>query len=86
MWQFQPVPAMYAKHPCAKPVALLEHIIAASSRPGALVLDCFLGSGATAVAARNLGRQCIGVDTSERYLGWAIGKLAQQRLPWEVSA
>jgi site-specific DNA-methyltransferase (adenine-specific) len=35
---------------------MLEHIISASSRPGALVLDCFGGSGSTAISAQKLGR------------------------------
>lgn len=45
-----------------KPEALLERIIAASSQPGDLVADFFLGSGTTAVVAEKLGRRWIGVD------------------------
>jgi DNA methylase len=43
-------------------VALLERIIESSSNPGDIVLDCFLGSGTTAVAAQSLARRWIGVE------------------------
>lgn len=55
-------------HPCQMPVALLERIIRASSQEGQLVCDPFLGSGTTAVAAKKLGRRCLGIDLSEAYL------------------
>ena len=45
-----------------KPVALLERILQASSNPGDLVLDCFCGSGTTAVVAEKLNRRWIGCD------------------------
>ncbi len=49
-------------YPTQKPVALLERIIAASSREGDIVLDPFCGCGTTVVAADNLKRQWVGVD------------------------
>lgn len=49
-------------YPTQKPVALLERIIKASSNPGDLVFDFFMGSGTTLVAAQNLGRRFIGAD------------------------
>ncbi|MCS6839923.1 MAG: site-specific DNA-methyltransferase [Roseiflexus sp.] len=51
-------------YPTAKPLALLDRIIRASSRPGDLVLDCFAGSGTTAVAAQSLGRRWIACDVN----------------------
>ena len=47
-----------------KPEALLERIIADVHRPGDLVLDCFCGSGTTAVVAEKLGRRWIACDLS----------------------
>jgi len=47
-----------------KPEALLERIIKASSNPGDLVLDCFVGSGTTAAVAEKLGRRWIACDLS----------------------
>jgi DNA modification methylase len=49
-------------YPTQKPIGLLERIISASSNEGDLVLDCFAGSGTTAVAASALGRRWIAVD------------------------
>lgn len=68
-------------YPTQKPVALLERIVAASSNEGDLVLDCFSGSGTTAVAARALSRRWIAVDcgklalytTQRRLLGTSDG-------------
>jgi len=52
-------------YPTQKPVALLERVICASTNPGDLVLDCFIGSGTTAVAAQCLGRRWIGCDINK---------------------
>ena len=49
-------------YPTQKPLPLLERIIKLSSDPGDLVLDPFMGSGTTAIAAERLGRQWIGAD------------------------
>jgi len=55
-------------HPCQMPESLLKRIIAASSNPGQLVLDPFGGSGTTASAAVQLGRDYLGIDISEQYV------------------
>ena len=49
-------------YPTQKPEALLERIIKASSNPGDLVFDCFMGSGTTQAVAMKLGRRFIGAD------------------------
>lgn len=49
-------------YPTQKPEALLERIIKASSNPGSIVLDCFMGSGTTQAVAMKLGRRFIGAD------------------------
>ncbi|MFQ3682519.1 DNA methyltransferase [Roseiflexus sp.] len=62
-----PIDAALARdlgYPTAKPLALLDRIIRASSRPGDLVLDCFAGSGTTAVAAQRLERRWIACDVN----------------------
>jgi len=51
-------------YPTEKNLSLLQRIIAASSNPGDLVLDCFAGSGTALVAADTLGRDWIGADSS----------------------
>ncbi len=49
-------------YPTQKPEALLEKIIKASSNPGDIVFDCFMGSGTTQTVAMKLGRRFIGAD------------------------
>ncbi len=49
-------------HPTQKPEALLHRILLASSHQGDVVLDPFLGSGTTAVAAKRLGRRFVGIE------------------------
>jgi len=74
------------KHPCEKPAALLEHIISASSRPGAVVLDACMGSGATGKAAVKLGRGFVGIDTSAHWVDYAGRNIeAPQQLPLEAA-
>jgi hypothetical protein len=55
-------------HPCQMPRAVLDRIVAASSRPGDLVLDPFTGSGTTGAAALAAGRRFIGIELSAAYL------------------
>jgi site-specific DNA-methyltransferase (adenine-specific) len=62
-------------HPTQKPEKLLAKIILASSNPGDVVLDPFLGSGTSSVAAKKLGRRYVGIEIEEIY-----GCLAEKRL------
>ena len=54
----------YGKYPTQKPEALIERIIKASSEPGDLVLDCFMGSGTTQAVSMRLGRRFLGADVN----------------------
>ncbi len=54
----------WVEYPTQKPEKLLERILSASSNEGDLVLDCFIGSGTTAVVAEKLNRRWIGCDLS----------------------
>ena len=81
VWTFPTVGAYNGKHPCEKPQALLRHIIAASSRPGAVVLDTFAGSGSTGEAALALGRSFAGVEMSPHWVGEARARLARLSEP-----
>ncbi len=62
-------------HPAQKPEKLLAKIVLASSNPGDVVLDPFLGSGTTSVVAKKLGRRFIGIELDPTYCS-----LAQKRL------
>ena len=68
VWTFPTVQAYQGKHPCEKPLPMMEHIILASSKGGATVFDPFMGSGSTGVAAIKHGRRFIGCDLSERWV------------------
>lgn len=60
-------PSRSAEHPTMKPVALWAELISNSSRPGEIVLDTFLGSGTTLIAADQLGRICYGMEIEPKY-------------------
>jgi site-specific DNA-methyltransferase (adenine-specific) len=55
------------EHPTQKPEKLLAKIILASSNPGEVVFDPFLGSGTTSVVAKKLGRRYVGLEMDEAY-------------------
>ena len=63
-------------HPTQKPEKLLAKLILASSRPGDIVFDPFLGSGSTSVTAKKLGRHYAGIERSEQFCVWAEKRLA----------
>jgi site-specific DNA-methyltransferase (adenine-specific) len=78
VWTFPTVPAAKSgqlRHPCEKPLDLMRHIVEASSRPGDLVVDCFVGSGSTAVAAKSLGRDFAGCDASADWVDYATRRV-----------
>ena len=65
VWTYPTVQAYSGKHPCEKPREMMRDIINASSRPGDVVLDCFLGSGVTGEQAVALGRRFIGIEKGD---------------------
>jgi len=58
-------------HNTQKPMDLLRRVILASTKPGDIILDPFMGSGTTAAAARELGRNFIGMEREESYVAAA---------------
>lgn len=62
-------------HPTQKPEKLIAKIMLASSSEGDVVLDPFLGSGTTSVAAKKLGRHYIGIEQEKQYCVWAEQRL-----------
>jgi DNA modification methylase len=70
-------------HPAPFPVELARRAVRLSTWPGEVVLDPFAGTGTTLLAARQLGRQAVGIETSERYCEIAVGRLAQTGLDFQ---
>ncbi len=66
-------------HPSQKPLQLIEKLILCSTDPGDTVLDPFLGSGTTALAAERTGRCCLGIEKDPNYL-----QMAQKRLQTDL--
>ncbi|HUG92686.1 MAG TPA: site-specific DNA-methyltransferase [Planctomycetaceae bacterium] len=64
-------------HPTQKPEELLRKLILASSNPGDVVADPFVGSGTTAVCAEQLQRRWLGCDSNAEYLEWAAVRLEE---------
>lgn len=75
------------EHPAQKPLPLMRELITLFSNPGDTILDPFMGSGTTGVAALELGRKFIGIEQHEHYFEIACKRLreayAQPRLPLE---
>lgn len=72
------------KHPCQLPVHLLERLILLCTDEGDAVLDCFLGSGTTAIAAKRLGRQFLGMELSREYAKLCSRKLKREKIPSRI--
>ena len=69
------------KHPTQKPVEILSWIIKSSSKPKHVILDCFMGSGTTAVVCSELRRNFIGCETDKTF-----HKLSQKRVKEKLSS
>ena len=73
------------KHPTEKPLDFIKLLVRASSNEGDLVVDPFMGSGTTAVAAKALGRRYLGFDTDSSYVRMARERLKRTRAAAETS-
>lgn len=73
-------PADARGHPCPKPLSFWSKLLLSCSMPGETVLDPFVGSGTTLLAAKNLGRNAIGIEIEERWCEIAATRLSQEVL------
>lgn len=69
------------RHIAQKPEPVMEWLLSVCP-PGGVIVDPFLGSGTTLVAAKLQGRRAVGIDTDERYCAMAASRLAQGALPF----
>jgi site-specific DNA-methyltransferase (adenine-specific) len=65
-----------ADHPTQKPLEIIERMVKASCPPGGVVLDPFMGSGTTALAAKRCGRDFVGFELNPAYCGIIESRLA----------
>ncbi len=63
------------EHPTIKPIEIIKNLIINSSKENDVVLDCFMGSGTTAVAAKELNRHFIGFEINPEYYKIAVDRL-----------
>lgn len=73
-------------HPTQKPEGVLKTIILNSTDTGDLVIDPFMGSGATLAAAQQLGRRAVGIETVSSHCAAAVRRLQQAVLPLDIPA
>ncbi len=68
IWTFPSVRPYEGKHPAEKPLEMLKHAIEATTYDDDIVLDCFAGSGSTAIAANALGRKSVSIEIEEKWV------------------
>ena len=81
VWEIRPERARRVHHPAPFPVELPERFIRLYTYVGDVVLDPFLGSGSTAVAAARTGRRYVGYDTDPEYVAIAEARIDEAREP-----
>ena len=77
VWTYKPVQFYPGKHPCEKPAEMMRDIIAASSKPGDVVADFFMGSGSTIKEAMKLKRRAVGVELEEQRFAQTKGEILE---------
>jgi modification methylase len=79
VWDFPPESAVRVRHPAPFPVELPLRLMELYTYRGDLVVDPFVGSGSTLVAAFRSGRDAVGYDTDPAYVDLALARLADER-------
>lgn len=75
VWNFSSVRPYKGKHPAEKPIDMLEHCILSTTFENDIVLDCFSGSGSTAIAALNLNRKSISFEIEGEWVNKIIDRI-----------
>lgn len=73
-------------HPTVKPLALMKYLVTLVAPPNAVVLDSYMGSGTTGVAALQLGRKFVGIERDSEYFRIAKARMEGAELPLFASA
>ena len=77
IWEYDR-PRVSKEHPTMKPVALMAYPIQNSSMSNCIVLDPFLGSGSTLIAAEQAGRICYGIELDEKFVDVIVNRYIEQ--------
>ncbi len=80
--QNSPRPTAKNFHPTVKPLKLMSYLITLGSREGDIILDPFIGSGTTAIAAVMMGRHYIGYETDREYVKIAKTRVEAEKTLW----
>lgn len=72
------------RHPCPKPLGLFKKLVDGFTLPEDVIVDPFMGTGTTLVAAKELGRKAIGIEISKDYCDIAVSRLQQQSMILEA--
>ena len=75
--KFWAMPSLSEQHPAAKPVPLMVYLIEKTTSYQQIILDPFLGSGNTGVAAIQLGRKFVGIEREPKYFKIACDRIEQ---------
>jgi DNA modification methylase len=75
----------YRDHPTQKPLSVIKWALAQAPEDCGLILDPFMGSGTTLIAAKAFGRRAIGIEREQRYCDAAIARLRQDVLDLDES-
>lgn len=70
-----------SEHPCPKPLSWMRWVLTLAALDGDVIIDPFMGSGTTLLAAREAGHRAIGIEVEEQYCEIAANRLSQGVLP-----
>lgn len=68
------------KHPTVKPLFIVENFVTNSSQEHEIILDPFMGSGTTGVAAKNLNRKFVGIELNEEYFNVSVNRIKENNI------
>lgn len=80
VWDFMNVRQYRGKHPAEKPQDLLMHAIQSTTYDGDIILDCFGGSGATALAAKSTNRRCISIEIEDKWSKYGADRIRNEQM------